>query len=206
MLATAMSRKPAATSSGAGVVPVAAPISAASAANPAATIPASSGWLPSAPNTCGKCAGWIRPSMTLASVTVSGPPARYAAGPGSAPAESGPTRYRLPSNASTDPPPAATVWMLSIGARIRTPATCVSYCRSNSPAKCETSVDVPPMSKPITLANPAACAVLAMPTIPPAGPDKIASLPRNRRESVSPPLDCMNCTLVPPSSAATWST
>ena len=96
--------------------------------------------------------------------------------------------------------------MLSIGARIRTPATCVSYCRSNSPAKCDTSVEVPPMSNPITRANPAACAVRAMPTIPPAGPDRIASLPRNRCASVSPPLDCMNCSRTPPSSPATRST
>jgi hypothetical protein len=33
-----------------------------------------------------------------------------------------------------EPPPAATVWMLIIGARIRTPATRVSNARSNSPA------------------------------------------------------------------------
>ncbi|CFW09778.1 Uncharacterised protein [Bordetella pertussis] len=33
-----------------------------------------------------------------------------------------------------DPPPAATVWMLIIGARMRTPATSVSNSRSNSPA------------------------------------------------------------------------
>jgi hypothetical protein len=32
------------------------------------------------------------------------------------------------------PPPAATVWMLIIGARMRTPATWVSKARSNSPA------------------------------------------------------------------------
>ena len=37
---------------------------------------ASSGWSPSGPNTAGKWAGWMRPSMTLASVTVSGPPRR----------------------------------------------------------------------------------------------------------------------------------
>jgi hypothetical protein len=33
-----------------------------------------------------------------------------------------------------EPPPAATVWMLIIGARMRTPATWVSNARSNSPA------------------------------------------------------------------------
>ena len=112
----------------------------------------------------------------------------------------------MPSKCSTDPPPAATVWMLSIGARIRTPATSVSYCRSNSPAKCDTSVDVPPMSNPMTRPNPAAALLRAMPTMPPAGPDRMESLPRNRRASASPPLDCMNSTRTPGSSAATWST
>ncbi|CFW38976.1 Uncharacterised protein [Bordetella pertussis] len=51
-----------------------------------------------------------------------------------APAESGPTRSRAPSKCRMDPPPAATVWMLIIGARMRTPATSVSNSRSNSPA------------------------------------------------------------------------
>ena len=35
------------------------------------------------------------------------------------------------------------------------------------------------------------------PTIPPAGPDRIASLPWNRWASVSPPLDCMNWRRMP---------
>ena len=56
------------------------------------------------------------------------------AGPGFAPALCGPTRKRAPSNARIEPPPAATVWMLIIGARMRTPATWVSNSRSNSPA------------------------------------------------------------------------
>jgi hypothetical protein len=52
-----------------------------------------------------------------------------------APALSGPTRSRAPSNdRMIEPPPAATVWMLIIGARMRTPATWVSKARSNSPA------------------------------------------------------------------------
>ena len=96
--------------------------------------------------------------------------------------------------------------MLIIGARMRTPATCVSNARSNSPAKCETSVEVPPMSKPMILSNPARCAVRTTPTMPPAGPDRIESLPWNRRASVRPPLDCMNISRTPASSAATWST
>jgi hypothetical protein len=51
-----------------------------------------------------------------------------------APALCGPTRKRAPSNCRIEPPPAATVWMLIIGARMRTPATWVSNSRSNSPA------------------------------------------------------------------------
>ena len=47
------------------------------------------------------------------------------------------------------------------------------------------------MSKPMTWSNPASAAVLVMPTMPPAGPDRIASLPRNVAASVRPPFDCM---------------
>ena len=64
-----------------------------------------------------------------------------------------------------------------MGARIRAPAIWLSSVRSYSPAKWQTSVDVPPISKPISLLKPAACAVLTMPTTPPAGPDRMASLP-----------------------------
>src|ERR1700757_4586872 len=53
-----------------------------------------------------------------------------------------------------NPPPAATVWINIIGARMRTPATSVSNARSYSPSKCETSVEVPPMSKPMRREKP----------------------------------------------------
>ena len=92
-----------------------------------------------------------------------------------------------------EPPPAATVWMLIIGARSRTPATSVSNARSYSPAKCVTSVDVPPMSKPMMRSKPASRDTSTAPTMPPAGPDRIASLPWNSCASVRPPFDCMNC-------------
>ena len=69
------------------------------------------------------------------------------------------------------------------------------------------------MSKPMTLSVPAwasstnaISAVRAMPTMPPAGPDRIASLPWNRCASVSPPEDCMKNSGTPGSSVATWST
>src|SRR5262245_45546030 len=48
------------------------------------------------------------------------------------------------------------------------------------------------MSKPIRCSNPAARPVSAIPTTPPAGPDRIASLPWNRSAAVSPPDDIMN--------------
>jgi hypothetical protein len=51
-------------------------ISSASAANFATTPSRSSGWSAFGPNTRGKCSGWILPSITLQSVTVSGPPRR----------------------------------------------------------------------------------------------------------------------------------
>ncbi|MCY1538081.1 hypothetical protein D9M68_736050 [compost metagenome] len=62
------------------------------------------------------------------------------------------------------------------------------------------------MSKPITLSWPARPAVRAMPTIPPAGPERIASLPWNARASVNPPEDCMKNSLTPGISPATCST
>jgi hypothetical protein len=62
------------------------------------------------------------------------------------------------------------------------------------------------MSNPMTRPKPAASAVRAMPTMPPAGPDRMASLPRKPAASVSPPLDCMNSSRTSRSSAATSST
>ena len=59
------------------------------------------------------------------------------------------------------------------------------------------------MSKPITLAWPARAAVRAMPTMPPAGPDRMASLPAKAWASVSPPDDCMKNSFTPGISAAT---
>ena len=93
-----------------------------------------------------------------------------------------------------------------IGARMRTPATAVSNARSNAPSYSATSVEVPPMSKPMMRSMPAASAVRAAPTMPPAGPDRIASLPPNAAASARPPLDCMKYSFTPGSSAATCST
>jgi hypothetical protein len=62
------------------------------------------------------------------------------------------------------------------------------------------------MSKPMTLSKPAASEVRTMPMIPPAGPERIESLPWKRCASVRPPFDCMNMTRAPGNSPATWST
>ena len=124
MFSTAMRMQPAATVSGW-------PCSdCASSSNFRDTTPASSGSSPRAPNKAGKKSGWMRPRSTLQSVTVSGPPRRYAAGPGFAPADSGPTRSRTPSKRQIEPPPAATVWMRRMGVRKRTPLISTSSARS----------------------------------------------------------------------------
>ena len=72
----------------------------------------------SPPRSCGgRC-----PSTTFASVTVgSSPPLPYAAGPGAAPADSGPTRRALVSCGTwaIEPPPAPTVWTSTDGTRMR---------------------------------------------------------------------------------------
>jgi hypothetical protein len=62
------------------------------------------------------------------------------------------------------------------------------------------------MSKPITRSMPASSAVRAMPTMPPAGPDRIASLPWKACASVRPPEDCMKKIFTPGISPATCST
>ena len=58
------------------------------------------------------------------------------------------------------------------------------------------------MSKPIALAKPALAAVRAMATTPPAGPERIASLPANSSAAVRPPDDIMNITRAPVRSAS----
>ena len=49
-------------------------------------------------------------------------------------------------------------------------------------------------------------AVRAMPTMPPAGPERMASFPWNARASVNPPDDCMKNSFTPGISPATCST
>ena len=53
------------------------------------------------------------------------------------------------------------------------------------------------MSKPMTRLKPALLPVSAIATTPPAGPDRIASLPAKRLAEVRPPDDVMNITRAP---------
>ena len=62
------------------------------------------------------------------------------------------------------------------------------------------------MSKQITLSKPARRLTATAPTTPPAGPERIASLPRNSVASVRPPCDCMKRRRTSPSRAVTLST
>ena len=64
--------------------------------------------------------------------------------------------------------------MSSIGTLTGTPATTDSRVSRAPPAASSarnTSVEVPPMSNPIILSNPAQCATREAPITPPAGPD-----------------------------------
>ena len=76
MFSTAIIRKPSATSTGLRLSPVSRSISSASAANFSRTTSSSSGSPALGPNTLGKKLARILPTITLASVTQSGPPLR----------------------------------------------------------------------------------------------------------------------------------
>ena len=99
------------------------------------------------------------PTTTFASVTVgSAPPLPYAAGPGSAPADCGPTRSAFVSSGTCaiEPPPAPTVCTSTDGTRSRKCEIEVSRPIVGSPPRqSETSVDVPPMSNVRMLSKPA---------------------------------------------------
>ncbi len=87
--------------------------------------------------------------------------------------------------------------MAIIGATTRTPAFSVSYSSSYWPANRETSVLVPPMSKPIARSKPAARATREKPTTPPAGPDRMLSLPVKASAATSPPADVSSLRSLP---------
>ena len=62
------------------------------------------------------------------------------------------------------------------------------------------------MSKVMILSKPASALTRTAPTMPPAGPDRMASLPLNIWASTRPPLLCMNISRTSPIARATWST
>ena len=63
------------------------------------------------------------------------------------------------------------------------------------------------MSKPMTRSKPAAFAVAAMPTTPPAGPGIDRVLGAELLAAMSPPFDCMKARRGPsPRRRATWAT
>ena len=87
--------------------------------------------------------------------------------------------------------------MSSCGACTVTPAVSVSVTCSYVASNLETSVDVPPMSNPMTGWVVSALVVIAYPTTPPAGPERIALYPVKRSAGVRPPSDCMKLTFTP---------
>src|SRR5882757_3288089 len=76
------------------------------------------------------------------------------------------------------------------------PAAVDSLVVRNSPERSATSVDVPPMSKVMTLSMPANSAAYAAPVTPPAGPDKIVVTGSRAAfaAEITPPLDCIKYT------------
>ena len=133
------------------------------------------------------------PSTTLASVTVgSVPPAEYAAGPGVAPADCGPTRRAWVSGGTCamEPPPAPTVRTSTDVARtLRSPTVVSRPMRGVRSSTSATSVDVPPMSKVRKLRCPVWAATHAAPVTPPAGPDssRLTGLSAATPAETSPP-------------------
>ena len=111
----------------------------------------------------------------MASVTVgSAPPLPYAAGPGSAPADCGPTRNALVSSGTCaiEPPPAPTVCTFTDGTLIRKWPIAVSRPIVGWPFwQSATSVEVPPMSKARMSSKPALRATKSAPATPPDGPE-----------------------------------
>uniref|UniRef100_A0A2M4B3Y5 Putative secreted protein n=1 Tax=Anopheles triannulatus TaxID=58253 RepID=A0A2M4B3Y5_9DIPT len=92
--------------------------------------------------------------------------------------------------------------MSSCGAWIVTPAVVLSITCSYVPANRDTSVEVPPISNPISsLPSASRTPVTAYPTTPPAGPLRMARAPRNCSIRVRPPSLCMNSTSAPRSSS-----
>src|SRR5262245_8005828 len=127
-------------------------------------------------------------------------------GPGSAPAERGPT-LRVPSGdtQAIEPPPAPTVTMSIIGTLAGKRPTVASVVREGAPDRMTaTSVDVPPPSSVTTSSNPAAWVTAAAPSAPAAGPDStvVMGFRATWSADVTPPLDFMTKNGTPPAARA----
>src|SRR4051795_3615351 len=114
-------------------------------------------------------------------------------GPGSAPADCGPT-LSAPSGEShaIEPPPAPTVTTSIIGILLGNAPTEPSVVNVGSPSTTtETSVEVPPPSQVSTLSKPAALAIRAAPRAPAARPLRAVGIGWGTTSSAltPPPLD-----------------
>ena len=138
------------------------------------------------------------PSTRWASVSVAcSPPAPYAAGPGWAPALSGPTDSAPKrSTAAIEPPPAPTestsIWGRLTGWPAWSPLK--RSCGSPPTTRAMSAV-VPPMSNVSRSRAPAAAPSRAAPITPAAGPE--ATSPTGSSAAiaavVTPPFDCIRC-------------
>jgi len=175
MLPTAISMKPSATCSGARVSPVAPRISSARAVNFARTTTSSSGASPRGPNTRGKNFGWIFSEHDVAvghrERAAAAVACRTRIGAGRVRADAI-SRSRRNAGSSRRPPPRCecSSWARACarprpGSRTRVPDRSIERRQSAT-----TSVDVPPMSKPMILSKPAASEARTAPTTPPAAP------------------------------------
>src|SRR5216683_493391 len=128
-----------------------------------------------------------------ATLCLQGMPAA-AAGPGSAPADPGPTRNAPPvSNQAMLPPPAPTVLISIMGSLTGWPPILPSVVWAIIPSTRATSVDVPPISRVMACLKPEAPATNAAPTTPAAGPERRVRAASRRAVAleIEPPFDCM---------------
>ena len=85
------------------------------------------------------------------------------------------------------------------GSRTGKSPTIVSDVVGIAPSIRQTSVDVPPMSKPMTRGYPAASATARAPTAPAAGPERIVRTAAALAAAAEsrPPFDCMTANRSP---------
>ena len=121
-------------------------------------------------------------------------PAPVAGGPGSAPADCGPTRRPPASSHASEPPPAPIVWMSTRDISTGRPSSSVSIETLGCPSTIRLrSKDVPPMSMQRRFGRPVERDRAAPPIVPPTGPESsvCTGCSRALRAVVMPPFDCM---------------